>query len=521
MLSNETAFPWLTVLIAVAVVAAGALWLIKPLHKVARPYGLAISVLILIGFIAAAATGFDVAEAGTVQLRETYSWIPAIGTSIAWGVNGMGLVMIGLAVFLVPLVLLAAWPELDKESDSRAAGYIAWILFLEAVMIGIFAAQDVFLFYILFEVMLLPVFFLIGRYGGENRQRAAIKFLVYSLVGGLIMLVGVVAVYVMGPGGPQGFLIDNLAGAISGTSTAQMLVFLSFFFAFAVKAPMFPVHTWLPDATEQAPAGTSTLLVGVLDKIGTFGMIALCLPLFPEAAAEAATPIMVFAVISILWGGFMAIASKNLMRLIAYTSVSHFGFMVLGIFSGNSAAMTGAILYMVAHGVATGALFLTVGFLARRGKSYEIASYGGWQRVTPLIAGSFLIAGLASIALPGLSGFIPEYLILLGTYKVNATLAIAAVFGVILAAIYILLPYQRIFTGPRPAVETADMDGREKTVSALLIVGMLFLGFGPAPVLDTIRPVAETHAELIATNSDSAAASAAEAAAVVAEGSTK
>ena len=190
MLSNETAFPWLTLLIAVAVIAAAVLWLVKPLHKAARPYGLAVSVLIFAGFVVAAMSGFDVAAAGEVQLRETYSWIPAIGTSIAWGVNGMGLVMIGLATFLGPLVLLAAWSELDDETDERSAGYVAWILFLEAVMIGIFAAQDVFLFYILFEVMLLPVFFLIGRYGGANRQRAAVKFLVYSLVGGLIMLVG-------------------------------------------------------------------------------------------------------------------------------------------------------------------------------------------------------------------------------------------------------------------------------------------------------------------------------------------
>lgn len=520
MLSNETAFPWLTLLIAVAVIAAAVLWLVKPLHKAARPYGLAVSVLILAGFAAAAVSGFDVATAGEVQLRETYSWIPTIGTSIAWGVNGMGLVMIGLATFLVPLVLLAAWSELEDETETRAAGYVAWILFLEAVMIGIFAAQDVFLFYILFEVMLLPVFFLIGRYGGANRQRAAVKFLVYSLVGGLIMLVGVVAVFIMGPGGPQGFLIDNLAGSITGSATAKLLVFLSFFFAFAVKAPMFPVHTWLPDATEQAPAGTSTLLVGVLDKIGTYGMIALCLPLFPEAASKAALPIMVFAVISILWGGFMAIASKDLMRLIAYTSVSHFGFMVMGIFSGNSVAMTGAILYMVAHGVATGALFLTVGFLARRGKSHEIASYGGWQRVTPLIAGAFLVAGLASIALPGLSGFIPEYLILVGTFKVNAALAIIAVFGVILAAVYILLPYQRIFTGPRPEITAPDLDVREKTVSALLIAAMLFLGFGPAPVLDVVEPVARSHAELIVVSSTDGA-SAADAAPSVVEGSTK
>ena len=510
MQNNEAAFPWLSVLILVALAAALVLWLVRPLHKSAKVYGLVVSVVIFVGFLAAAFTSFDVSKAGKVQLTELYSWIPQIGTSIAWGVNGMGLVMIGLATFLVPIVLLASWSELEDETESRAAGYVAWILFLEAVMIGIFAARDVLVFYILFEVMLIPVFFLIGRYGGAGRQRAAVKFLVYSLVGGLIMLVGVVAVYTLGPGGPQGFLIDNLAGAISGSNAIQMLLFLSFFFAFAVKAPMFPVHTWLPDATEEAPAGTSTLLVGVLDKIGTFGMIAICLPLFPKAASSAAAPIMVLAVISILWGGFMAIASKDLMRLIAYTSVSHFGFMILGIFSGNSVAMTGAILYMVAHGVATGALFLTVGFLGRRGGNYSIDTYGGWQRVTPLIAGVFLVSGLASIALPGLSGFIPEYLILIGTFKVNAVFAIVAVFGVILAAVYILLPYQKVFTGPRPEVEARDMDTKERIVAGILVAAMLYLGFAPAAALDVIRPVATDSAQLIVSSASAHAAAAQE-----------
>lgn len=519
--ANEAAFPWLTVLILVATVAALVLWLVKPLHKVARPVGLGVSVLILLGFVAAVVSGFDVSRADEVQLTELYSWIPQIGVSIAWGINGMGLVMIALSVVLVPVVLLAAWNELEEETDSRAAGYVAWVLALEAIIIGIFAARDVFVFYMLFELMLIPVFFMIGRYGGAGRRRAAVKFLVYSLVGGLIMLVGVIGVYVQGPGGPQGFLIDNLAGAVSGSSPVTMLLFLSFFIGFAIKAPMFPVHTWLPDATEQAPAGTSTLLVGILDKIGTFGMIALCLPLFPEAASDAAMAIMILAVVSILWGGFMAITSKNLMRLIAYTSVSHFGFMILGIFSGSSVAMTGAILYMVAHGVATGALFLVVGFLGRRGGSYEISAYGGWQRVTPLIAGTFLVAGLASIALPGLSGFIPEYLILVGTYQINASLAIVAVFGVILAALYILVPYQRVFTGPKPDLSVPDMDIREKVVAGVLIAGMLFLGFAPAPVLDVVRPVAEISAQNITTQSQDAAASAADATVTAVEGSTK
>lgn len=495
--ANEAAFPWLTVLILVAVAAALVLWLVKPLHKEARTFGLAISILVLVGFVVSVVSGFDFSRSGEVQLTELYSWIPQIGVSIAWGINGLGLVMIALTVLLIPVVILASWPELEGESDSRAAGYIAWILLLEAIIIAIFAARDLFVFYMLFELMLIPVFFMVGRYGGAKRRQAAVKFLVYSLVGGLIMLAGVIGVYVQGPGGPQGFLIDNLAGAIDGSNNVLMLLFLSFFIGFAIKAPMFPVHTWLPDTTEQAPAGTSTILVGILDKIGTFGMIAICLPLFGPEASKASMPIMVLAVVSIIWGGFMAITSKNLMRLIAYTSVSHFGFMILGIFSGNSVALTGAILYMVAHGVATGALFLTVGFLGRRGDSYEISAYGGWQRVTPLIAGTFLVAGLASIALPGLSGFIPEYLILVGTYKVNSALAIAAVFGVILAALYILIPYQKIFTGPKPEVEANDLNGREKVVSGVLIAGMLFLGFAPAPVLDAVRPVAENASQYV------------------------
>ena len=357
----------------------------------------------------------------------------------------MGAVMIGLAVVLVPLVILTADSDRflrphEEQSGRRDAGYVAWVLALEAVMIAIFAAQDVFLFYVLFEAMLIPVYFLIGSYGGPKRKAAALKFLLYSLAGGLVMLVGVVAAYVSGPGGPEGFLIANLAGSVDGSQTAQMLMFLSFFIAFAVKAPMFPVHTWLPDATEEAPAGTSALLVGVLDKVGTYGMIALCLPLFPGAAQDAAPVIMILALISIIWGGFMAIASKDLMRLIAFTSVSHFGFMVMGIFSGSETAMTGAILYMVAHGVGTAALFLIVGYLAKRGGSQMVTDYGGWQRVTPLLAGGFLIAGLATLSLPGLSGFVPEFMVLAGTFEVSKLIAGISVIGVILAALYILLP---------------------------------------------------------------------------------
>lgn len=514
---STAAAPWLTIIILLALVAGLALWLIKPLRGAARGYTLAVSIVIAAIYFFALFTDYSIAASGSVQLSETYSWIPQIGVSIAWGINGMGAVMVGLAVFLVPVVVLAAWKDFD---DEKTASYFAWILILEAIMIGLFAARDVFLFYVLFEAMIVPMYFLIGRYGGEGRERAAMKFLIYSLAGGLIMLAGVIAVYAYGPGGERGFMIDSLAGGLDVSNSGQIWLFLAFFIAFAIKAPMWPLHTWLPDTTEKAPEGTSTLLVGVLDKLGTFGMIAICIPLFPHASGVLAPIIIALAIISIIWGAFMAIASDNLLRLVAYTSVSHFGFIVMGIFSGSQIAMSGAILYMVAHGVGTAGLFLIVGFLERRGHSYLISSYGGWQRVTPWIAGTFMIAGLATIALPGLSGFVPEYLVLVGTFSVNEWYAIIAALGVVLAALYILLPYQRAFTGPKPEVEAKDLDGREKTVMGVLIAAMLALGFFPATILDMVNPVAESTATVVEANYD-AFSSITPADYVAAEGSTK
>lgn len=501
---SEAGIPWLTSIILLAVIGALVLWLVKPLRQVARPFALGVSLLVGLAYVVALATEFDFTSAARVQVVETYSWIPQLGVSLAWGINGMGAVMIALSVFLVPVVILASW----NETQGHNSGYLAWVLFLEAIIIGLFAARDLFLFYVLFELMILPIFFMIGRYGkGDKRSTAAMKFLIYSLFGGLIMLIGVIGVYAYGPGGSGGFMIDNLATGSQMSPLAQMWIFVAFFIAFAIKAPMWPVHTWLPDATEEAPAGTSTLLVGILDKMGTFGMIAICLPLFPDAAAQAAPVIIALALVSIIWGAFMAIASDNLMRLIAYTSVSHFGFMVMGIFSGSAIAMAGAIFYMVAHGIGTAALFLAVGFLGERGGSHLISRYGGWQRVTPVLAGAFLISGLATIALPGLSGFIPEYLVLMGTYESVPWAALIGVVGVVMAALYILLPYQRLFTGPRPQVQVGDLDGREKIVMGALIAAMVVLGFFPSLALDAVNPVAEQYSFTIS--------------AVIAEGSIK
>ncbi|MDN5557907.1 MAG: NADH-quinone oxidoreductase subunit M [Ruaniaceae bacterium] len=490
----DLSFPILTVLVVFPLLAAALLWAVPALRRSWRAYGIGVSLVELV-FVAIAIYAFNMGAAGTIQLTEQYAWIPAIGTSWALGVNGLGLVMIVLASFLVPLVILA---RSEGDGGNPDWVYVALVLVLQACMVLIFAARDVLLFYIVFEAMLIPVYFLIGYFGGPNRKRAALKFLLYSLAGGLVMLVGVVALYVVGPGGETAYLMDSLEG-LALDPMVERLLFVSFFIAFAIKAPMVPVHTWLPDTAQEADSGTSTLLVGILDKVGTFGMIMLCLVLFPNASRWAAPVIIILAVISILWGALVAIASKDFMRLVSMTSVSHFGFIVLGIFIGSTTAMTGAMIYMVAHGLSTAGLFLVLGFLAKRGGTQQIAAYRGMQRITPLIAGLFLTAGLASIALPGLSGFIPEYLVLVGTFAVNPIAAAFAVFGVILAALYLLLPYQRMFTGPpEDGIQgAADLSGREKAVMAPLIASMLLLGFVPGLVLDAVTPVAEAITPIV------------------------
>lgn len=490
-------FPFLTIIIVLPLVAALILWVLPVLHKSARVYGLAVALIELVLAIVATSS-MDWTKAGVWQLSEIHSWIPSIGVSYAVAANGLAMVMVILAVFLVPLVLLAAWYEHTVSEGAgviarRQTGFVAWVLVLESFMVLIFVARDLLLFYICFEAMLIPVYFLIGIYGGPKRRAAALKFLLYSLAGGLIMLVGVIGLYVNIDGqiGPQAFIISTLAQNKIG-AMSQVWIFLTFFIAFAIKAPMWPIHTWLPDTTEQATPGTSTLLVGVLDKVGTYGMLVICLPLFPQASQLAAPYIMVIALVSIIVGALIAIGQKHLMRLIAYTSISHFGFMVMGIYSGNKLALSGAMLYMVAHGVATGAMFIVSGMLYKRGGSYDMFSYGGWQRVTPVLAGSWLIAGLASIALPGISGFVPEYLTLMGVFQVIPALGMVAVIGAILASVYVLLPYQRVFTGPKPEGDLPpDVNLVEKLVIAPLLVVMLILGFIPGPVLDAVNPSAD------------------------------
>ena len=427
------------------------------------------------------------------QFVQIAQWIPSFGINYAVGVDGISLVLIMLSVLLVPIVILAGWNESEGGRWSVKTFYIL-ILVLETMMIGVFAATDLFLFYVFFEAMLIPVYFLIGGYGSGERAAAAVKFLLYSLFGGLLMLAAIIALFVISSAnGGATFDITRLSEMHNYmSSTTQNLLFLAFFIAFAIKAPVWPLHTWLPDAAASATPGTSVLLLGVLDKVGTFGMIRFCLSLFPDASKTFTPVILILAVISILYGAFLAIGARDIKRLIAYTSISHFGFITMGIFAMTTQSHSGATLYMFNHGFSTAALFLVAGWMIARRKSSTISDFGGLQRVTPVMAWSFFIAGMSSLALPGLSSFVSEFLVLVGTFTRYPVAAVLATFGIVLAALYILIPVQRALHGPTtPGNENMpDLNLREKFAIAPVMAIIIALGFYPAPLLNVINPIA-------------------------------
>ena len=501
--------PWLTIAGAIPLVGAILLAVIPGLpangaeaDRVARDLlakrlALGFSVLTLIWFIVMAVqfkpSGPD------YQFTQTVSWIPEFGVHYAVGVDGIALVLIGMSVVLIPVVMLASW----HDADAGAAGlprkgsvksYFALMLVLETMMIGVFAATDVFLFYVFFEAMLIPMYFMIGSYGVGKRQYAAVKFLLYSLAGGLLMLAAVIALYVFSSRsavtGHHGTFLFSQLIHVPIDPAAQKWLFLGFFVAFAIKAPLFPFHTWLPDAAASAQPGGAVLLVGVLDKVGTFGMIRYCLELFPSASKYFTPLVLTLAVIGILYGALVAIGQQDLKRLLAYTSVSHFGFIALGIFAMTSQGQSGATLYMVNHGFSTGALFILAGFMISRRGSTRIADYGGMQKVAPMLAGLFLISGLSALSLPGLSTFVGEFLVLVGTFSRYKLAAILATLGIILAAFYILWMYQRTMNGPTASeVEgLPDLKPRELWAVVPLVALIIAMGIYPKPVLDVINP---------------------------------
>ncbi|CAB4817746.1 MAG: NADH-quinone oxidoreductase subunit M [Actinobacteria bacterium] len=481
---------WLTLLMVLPL--AGSVVVValpKTNEKLVKQVALA-TTLIVLGATIAMATTFQ-RDNVELQFVEKYSWIPSFGINYALGIDGLALVLILMSTILAPVVVLAGWNESHGGRWSVKTFYIL-ILVLETMMIGVFAATDVFLFYVIFEAMLIPVYFLIGGYGTGERSAAAVKFLIYSLFGGLLMLASIIALYVMS-GAQGGHTFDLVAlSKLEMSSTTQNLLFLGFFIAFAIKAPLWPLHTWLPDAAESATPGTSVLLLGVLDKVGTFGMIRYCLTLFPEASKTFTPLILVLAVISIVYGAILAIGQRDLKRLIAFTSISHFGFITMGIFAMTSQGHSGATLYMFNHAFSTAALFLVGGWMISRRGSSTITDFGGLQRVTPVMAWMFFLAGMSSLALPGLSSFVSEFLVLVGTFTRYPVHAVIATFGIVLAALYILIPVQKALHGPTtPGNENlSDLNLREKIAIAPVIAIIVVLGFYPSPLLKVINPAA-------------------------------
>jgi NADH-quinone oxidoreductase subunit M len=522
-------FPWLTVAGAIPLVGALAIALTpgrsapggeadrRARNLLVKRIAL-VTTLVTLGVTAAMAAQYKTGGP-RFQFQQVYQWIPQFGVHYAVGVDGIALVLILMSVVLMPVVVLASWNDVDGEPGEFGAepagvvparprtrgsvkSYFALMLVLETMMIGVFAATDVFMFYVFFEAMLIPMYFMIGSFGVGQRQYAAVKFLLYSLFGGLLMLVAVIALYVYSThGGHQGTFLFTQLSHLTLSSTVQKWLFLGFFVAFAIKAPLWPFHTWLPDAATSAQPGAAVLLVGVLDKVGTFGMIRYCLELFPSASHYFTPLVIALSVIGVLYGAVVAIGQADIKRLIAYTSVSHMGLITLGIFAMTSQGQTGATLYMVNHGFATGALFILAGFMVARRRSSLIADYGGVQKVAPVLAGLFLIAGLAGLALPGLSTFVSEFLVLVGTFTRYEAAAILATAGIILAAIYILWMYQRTMTGPvRPELaDMPDLKVRELWAVGPLIALIIVLGVYPKPIIDIINPA--VHSTLVQVHS--------------------
>jgi len=427
---------------------------------------------------------FDTSVAGP-QLVDQARWIPAIGASYHLGIDGISLWMVLLTTFLMPASVLISY-----HINDRVKAFFVLLLVLETSLLGVFLSLDLALFYVFWEAMLVPMYFLIGIWGYERRRYAAVKFFLYTLAGSLVMLVGVLFLYAAGG---HTFDIGTIAQVRLPGATQDWL-FWAFFASFAIKVPLVPLHTWLPDAHTEAPTAGSVLLAGVLLKMGTYGFLRFSIPLFPDAAHRYAPVLATLGVIGILYGGAIAVVQKDLKRLVAYSSVSHLGFVVLGIAALTPVATTGSVLQMVNHGLSTGALFLLVGMLYDRAHTRRIADFGGVASVIPVYAGIFLFVSLSSLGLPGLNGFIGEFLILNGTFPVLRVLAILGTGGVVLAAIYLLWAYERVFTGPTrlPHAERAsrwkDLSVRELAAVVPLLIMTVVIGVYPRPFLTRIEP---------------------------------
>jgi len=410
------------------------------------------------------------------QFAVDVPWIPLADIHFAISANGVSLWLVFLSTFLTPLCVLVSW----RSVQNRVKEFYAFLLLLEFGLIGVFLAQDLFLFFVFWEISLVPMYFLIGIWGHERRIYAAVKFFIYTMAGSMLMLTAIIYLYDRTQTFSYPAIVDMLSsGRLTFTSEEQLWLFLAFFLAFAIKVPLFPLHTWLPDAHVEAPTAGSIMLASVMLKMGTYGILHFCLPLFPGAARECSSWIVVLAIIGIIYGALVAMVQPNMKKLVAYSSVSHLGFVVLGIFSFTQMGLDGAVYQMLNHGISTGALFAIVGLLYERRHSLEIKDFGGVATAAPWLATAFLITTLASIGLPTLNNFVGEFLVLQGTSLINFTWTAFASIGSILAACYMLWLYQRVFYGEVGAEvrhHVFDLKLREWTTVVPFIVMMVWMG---------------------------------------------
>lgn len=482
-----TSFPYLALLVLIPVLGAVAVAVI-PRTSVAAWFhealGAAVAVVTL-GLAVAVAVAFKVGVGG-YQMVSTHTWAPGLGIRWSVGIDGISLFLVLLTAVLFPLALVGARVRRDPKT------FVAWLLVLEAACMGSFISLDLILFFLFFELTLVPSYFLIGGWGFARRGYAAIKFFVYTFAGSAFLLVGIVAIAFLHRSQTGVFTFDLPAlmhTHLSGTE--GVLLFCAFTAAFAVKAPLFPFHTWSPDAYSEAPTAAAILLIGVMAKLGTYGLIRFDLNLFPQASRTMAPWILTLAVIGITYGALVACAQRDLKRLLAYSSLAQIGFIALGTFALNSQGLAGGVLQMVNHGLVAAALFLLVGWIYERRRTWQIGSLKGLQSPAPVLAAVFTVVMLASIGVPGLNGFVGEFLILLGTFVAHRWWAVVASLGVIVAAVYLLWGYQQVFHGEPTAEDTqatSDLAWNERLVVAPLILLIVFLGVFPKPVLDRITP---------------------------------
>ena len=478
-------FPLLTVMLVLP--ALGALLVVlMPSRRLGGARQLGILVSAAVGALTVwTMVSFDRADDG-FQFVSKHSWISDLGISWHLGLDGISLFLVVLTGLLFPLALIGVKPHHDEKS------YTAWMLLLEAGCLGVFLSLDLFLFFVAFEIVLVPMYFLIGGWGYGERVYAATKFFLFTMLGSAFMLVSILTLVWL-HSSATGNLTFDLVQIAESQSIAQATarwLFLGFAIAFAVKVPIFPFHTWLPDAHTQAPTAGSVILAGIMLKLGTYGFLRFGMYLFPEAATWFAPALVTLGVIGVLYGAVVAAMQRNIKRLVAYSSVAHLGFIVLGTFAFTSEAMSGGVMQMINHGLSTGALFFLMGMLYERRHTYEIGELKGLQKAAPAFAVVFTVVMMSSIGLPGLNGFVGEYLVLIGSFLTRRWWTVVAASGVILAAVYLLWAYQRVFHGtPDEAnAATPDLTWREGLVMAPLLAGILFLGVFPKPMLDRIEP---------------------------------